>query len=63
MNEVRDKMKYGNAKPCMATYGLARQEEFGLNDLEAAYTLSAPWAAGVGTVRGLANMLLVLIQE
>ncbi len=31
-------------------------KEFGLNDLEAAYTLSAPWAAGVGTVRGLANL-------
>ncbi|KAF8885930.1 cytochrome P450 [Mucidula mucida] len=59
MNEVRDKMKDGNAKPCMATYGLARQEEFGLNDLEAAYTLSASWAAGVGTTATTVEIFLM----
>jgi hypothetical protein len=50
MNEVRDKMKAGTAPPSMAMYGLEKQEEFGLTDEEAAYTLSAPWAAGVDTV-------------
>ncbi|KAF9043639.1 cytochrome P450 [Hymenopellis radicata] len=59
MNEVREKMQDGTAHPCMATYGLEKQQEFGLNDLEAAYTLSAPWAAGVGTTASTIEVFLM----
>ncbi len=37
----------------MATHGLEKQQELGLTDVETAYALSAPWAAGTGTVRSL----------
>jgi hypothetical protein len=50
MNEVKEKIKRGIAIPCTATYGLTKQEELGFNDVELAYALSAPWAAGIGTV-------------
>ena len=51
MNDVRKRIANGTAQPSMATLGLERQEEFGLSDLEMAYTLAGPWDAGVGTVR------------
>lgn len=51
MNEVKRKMEQGTAIPCTATYGLTKQKELGFNDVELAYALSAPWAAGTGTVR------------
>ena len=50
MNEVKRKMENGTAVSCTATYGLTKQEELGFNDIELAYALSAPWAAGIGTV-------------
>jgi hypothetical protein len=50
MNEVKRKMERGTAVPCTATYGLTKQKELGFNDVELAYALSAPWAAGIGTV-------------
>lgn len=34
----------------MAMYALENQEQLGSSDIETAYALSAPWAAGVGTV-------------
>lgn len=43
-------MVEGTAQPSMATLALERQAEFGLTDLETAYTLAGPWDAGVGTV-------------
>ncbi|EMD31789.1 hypothetical protein CERSUDRAFT_100017 [Gelatoporia subvermispora B] len=49
MNRVRKQMADGTAQPSMATLGLERQHEFGLTDLEMAYTLAGPWDAGVGT--------------
>lgn len=51
MNEVKVKMANGTAIPCTSTYGLTKQNELGVNDLELAYALSAAWAAGIGTVR------------
>ena len=51
MNHVKQQMADGTAQPSMATFGLEKQAEFGLSDLEMAYTLSGPWDAGVGTVR------------
>ncbi|KAF5387458.1 hypothetical protein D9757_007765 [Collybiopsis confluens] len=63
MNEVKDTMKDGTtAHKCMATYGLEKQEEFGLTDLEAAYTLSAPWSAGVGTTATTIEVFLLAMQ-
>lgn len=50
MNEVKRKMENGTAIPCTATYGFTKQKELGFNDIELAYALSAPWAAGIGTV-------------
>ena len=50
MNEVKRKIENGTAVSCTATYGLSKQEELGFNDIELAYALSAPWAAGIGTV-------------
>ena len=44
-------MEQGTAVPCTSTYGLTKQKELGFNDIELAYALSAPWAAGIGTVR------------
>jgi len=49
MNEVKKKIQDGVAHPCTATYGLEKQKELGFNDIELAYALSAPWAAGIGT--------------
>ncbi|MCJ1314353.1 hypothetical protein MMC25_008035 [Agyrium rufum] len=49
MNEVKRKMEEGTAIPCSATYGLAKQTELEFEDIELAYALSAPWAAGIGT--------------
>ncbi|RPD52979.1 cytochrome P450 [Lentinus tigrinus ALCF2SS1-7] len=49
MNDVRKRMANGTAQPSMATLGLERQQEFGMSDLEMAYTLAGPWDAGVGT--------------
>ena len=53
MNRVKQQMADGTAQPSMATFGLEKQAEFGLSDLEMAYTLSGPWDAGVGTVCAL----------
>lgn len=50
MTEVKKKMESGTAVPCTATYGITKQKELGFNDVELAYALSAPWAAGIGTV-------------
>jgi hypothetical protein len=55
MNEVKQKMEGGTAIPCTATYGLTKQKELGFNDVELAYDLSAPWAAGIGTVSSMTS--------
>ncbi|KAF1943600.1 cytochrome P450 [Clathrospora elynae] len=49
LNDVKRRVANGTAIPCTATYGLAKQEELGFSDIELAYALSAPWAAGIGT--------------
>jgi hypothetical protein len=51
MNDVKRELAENSARPSMAVYSLSKQAEFGLTDVETAYALSAPWAAGVGTVR------------
>jgi hypothetical protein len=49
LNLVRSDVKSGNAKESMATHALEKQQELGMTDVEIAYALSAPWAAGTGT--------------
>ncbi|KAJ6460391.1 cytochrome P450 [Mycena vitilis] len=49
MNDVKRQMEENTAQPSMAAYSLSKQAEFGLTDVETAYALSAPWAAGVGS--------------
>ncbi|KAF9073503.1 cytochrome P450 [Rhodocollybia butyracea] len=49
MNDVKKRMQDGVVQPCTTTYGIAKQKELGFNDIELAYALSAPWAAGIGT--------------
>ncbi|KAM5541056.1 hypothetical protein V8D89_005367 [Ganoderma adspersum] len=59
MNRVKQQMEDGTAQPSMATFGLEKQAEFGISDLEMAYTLSGPWDAGVGTT--LASIEIFLL--
>ncbi|KAF9481944.1 cytochrome P450 [Pholiota conissans] len=49
MDDVRDQIKRGVAKPSIAKRGLEKQADFGLSDLETAYACSAPFTAGVTT--------------
>ncbi|KAJ3504258.1 hypothetical protein NMY22_g17982 [Coprinellus aureogranulatus] len=49
MNSVRDRMAKGLAYTSTATRALEKQGAFGLNDLETAFALSAPFGAGAGT--------------
>jgi hypothetical protein len=50
LNEVRERVKNGTARPCVAERALERQVEWGLNDVELAYAASAPWQAGGNSV-------------
>ncbi|KAJ7671682.1 cytochrome P450 [Mycena polygramma] len=62
MNDVKRQMEENTAQPSMAAYSLSKQAEFGLTDVETAYALSAPWAAGVGsTVASIEVFLLAMI--
>ncbi|KAJ7224125.1 cytochrome P450 [Mycena pura] len=62
MNDVKRQLAENTAQPSMAAYSLSRQAEFGLSDVETAYALSAPWAAGVGTtVASIEVFLLAML--
>jgi hypothetical protein len=50
-NSVKQRNEAGIAKDCMATYSLSHGGNQGLTDVEVAYALSAPFSAGVDTVR------------
>ena len=58
MNEVKS-----TAVPCTATYGFTKQKELGFNDIELAYALSAPWAAGIGTVSSIVDFWELLTDH
>ncbi|KAF9002774.1 cytochrome P450 [Cyathus striatus] len=47
--EVKQRINLGMAQHSMATKAFQKQAEFGLNEIETAYALSAPFAAGVAT--------------
>ncbi|KAL0065291.1 hypothetical protein AAF712_007803 [Marasmius tenuissimus] len=49
LEAVKSQIAQDTAQPSMATHALQKQEEFGMNDTEIAYALSAPWSAGVST--------------
>lgn len=51
LNDVRERVEQGTAMPSVASRALEKQTNWGLNDVEIAYALSAPWQAGVTTVR------------
>lgn len=51
LNDVRERVESGNAMPSIASKALEKTANWGLNDIEIAYALSAPWQAGVTTVR------------
>ncbi|KAJ7672234.1 cytochrome P450 [Mycena polygramma] len=59
MNGVKRELAENNAPPSMAAYSITKQAEFGLTDVEAAYALSAPWAAGVGTTVSTIEVFLL----
>ena len=50
-NDVKRRREAGIAKDCMATYSLSHGGNQGMTDVEVAYALSAPFSAGVDTVR------------
>jgi hypothetical protein len=50
-NDVKRRSKAGIAKDCMATYSLSHAGNHGMSDVDVAYALSAPFSAGVDTVR------------
>jgi hypothetical protein len=50
-NNVKRRHEAGIAKDCMATYSLSKGGNPGMTDIEIAYALSAPFSAGVDTVR------------
>lgn len=55
LNDVRERMATGKAMPCVATRALEKRVNWGMNDVEIAYALSAPWQAGVTTVSVFTN--------
>lgn len=50
-NNVRRRHEAGIAKDCMATYSLSKGGNPGMTEVEIAYALSAPFSAGIDTVR------------
>ncbi|KAF7330210.1 Cytochrome P450 [Mycena venus] len=59
MNDVKREVAANTAQPSMAVYSLSKQAEFGLSEVETAYALSAPYAAGVGTTAGTIEVFLL----
>lgn len=54
-NDVKRRSEAGIAKDYMATYSLSQGGNQGMTDVEVAYALSAPFSAGVDTVRRSLN--------
>lgn len=50
MNNARSHVQQGSAQQSMAKLAFEKQPLLGLSDLETAYTLSAPWMAGIISV-------------
>ncbi len=54
-NDVKRRSEAGIARDCMATYSQSQGGNQGMTDVEVAYALSAPFSAGVDTVRRSLN--------
>ncbi|KAF9266471.1 cytochrome P450 [Marasmius fiardii PR-910] len=61
LRAVQQQIAQGTAQHSMATHALQKQDEFGLNDMEIAYALSAPWSAGVATTVGTLEIAILAI--
>ncbi|KAH9484581.1 Cytochrome P450 monooxygenase 58 [Psilocybe cubensis] len=59
VSEVRKRIDLGVAAPSTARRALEKQSDFGLNDVETAFALSAPFAAGVGTTLSALNVFFL----
>ncbi|KAF9549831.1 cytochrome P450 [Agrocybe pediades] len=59
MESVRARLSRGEAPPSVATRALEKQATFGLTDLETAYALSAPFAAGVGSTLAVLDVFFL----
>ncbi|KAF8163799.1 cytochrome P450 [Crassisporium funariophilum] len=59
MQDVRHQMEAGTAQHSTARRGLEKQADFGLNDVEMAFALSAPFQAGVGTTLATLEVFLL----
>ncbi|KAG7439465.1 cytochrome P450 [Guyanagaster necrorhizus] len=58
LDDLKHQMQVGTAHTSVDTHGLEKQEQFGLTDVETAYALSAPWAAGTGTTMATIEVFL-----
>ena len=61
-NGVKRRSEAGIAKDCMATYSLSHGGNQGMTDVEVAYALSAPFSAGVDTVRRSMNSYFTVLR-
>ncbi|KAF9549833.1 cytochrome P450 [Agrocybe pediades] len=59
MESARTRLARGEAPPSVASRTLEKQATFGLTDVEAAYALSAPFAAGVGTTLAVLDVFFL----
>lgn len=62
MSDVQKRMESGLAYPSTATRALNKQAAFGLNDVETAYALSAPFSAGAGTTLATVDFFMVAMM-
>lgn len=62
LDDLKHQMQVGTAHTSVDTHGLEKQEQFGLTDVETAYALSAPWAAGTGTTMATIEVFLLAMQ-
>ncbi|KAF9536444.1 cytochrome P450, partial [Agrocybe pediades] len=60
-NEVKKNVEAGTAMPSISKRALEKQDEFGLDDLELAYGVSAPFGAGVVTTLATLDFILVAL--
>ena len=49
LNKIRTQLEEGSAPESMAVHAILKQQDFKMTDVEIAYALSSPWAAGTGT--------------
>ncbi|KXN84134.1 Fumitremorgin C synthase [Leucoagaricus sp. SymC.cos] len=59
LNDVRERIKDGMAMPSVASRALERPANWGLDDVEVAYALSAPWQAGVSTTVSIYEIFIM----